>query len=253
MKMLIIMTAGMLMITGCQTLNKWAYEDKCKTGNWAALGEADGATGRDQLSSWGERCSQFGTTPNAADYNRGFAQGKVNQCGTLGNASGAKGEKLSYPATCTTTSERNKFRSEFSAALGTFCSPEKGVDDGTYGRVMNTSCATNKAYKAAYSRGTRKYCVASNFNYLGSTNNPINIKACPSSSRYRLQKAYDNGKKLNGLKTKIASLEAEVQTLEPKVYDTNIPADARVHYKEILATKRQQIKDLERQIYSLTK
>ena len=66
-----------------------------------------------------------------------------------------------------------------------------------------------------------------------------------------LQSAYAKGQNLVKVKANIAQLETEIADLEQKVYSTAVPADAKNYYKNILASKKTELKAAERSLYDI--
>jgi hypothetical protein len=65
-------------LSGCATLSR----DECRQGDWASIGQRDGATGYppSRIQQHAEACSSFGITHNAAAYKAGWDRGIVLYC-----------------------------------------------------------------------------------------------------------------------------------------------------------------------------
>lgn len=70
-----IMSVG---LSGCATLSR----DECRQGDWASIGQRDGATGYppSRIQQHAEACSNFGIAHNAAAYKAGWDRGIVLYC-----------------------------------------------------------------------------------------------------------------------------------------------------------------------------
>ena len=65
-------------LTGCATISR----DECREGDWAAIGQRDGAEGHapSRLESHARTCSNFGITPDQDAYRSGWETGVLLYC-----------------------------------------------------------------------------------------------------------------------------------------------------------------------------
>ncbi|WP_298912815.1 DUF2799 domain-containing protein [uncultured Algimonas sp.] len=84
--------AAMAALSGCASIS----EDACRAGNWEDIGFKDGEAGRSRsrLADIGERCAEFGVTPDRLAYIRGLEMGLRRYCGpSAGYSDGRSGER----------------------------------------------------------------------------------------------------------------------------------------------------------------
>lgn len=92
-----VITGLTLALAGCASLS----DKECRAGNWAAIGQRDGADGQpaSRLGAHAEACAEFKITPDAAAWERGRQQGLQSYCQPLvGRSKGADG--ASYHQVC---------------------------------------------------------------------------------------------------------------------------------------------------------
>lgn len=105
--LLLTAAAALSGLTGCATLSK----EECLTGNWQAIGFADGAAGRtpDYLNSHNKACSKVGVAADYRAWEQGRKEGLKQYC-TETNAYqiGRRGTQISpvCPANVTANLER---------------------------------------------------------------------------------------------------------------------------------------------------
>lgn len=90
-----------LAASGCASLSG----KECRTGDWTAIGRADGARGAPatELERHREACGAHGITPDAARYRAGHAQGLAEYCTPRGGyLAGRRGD--GYGDACPTAS-----------------------------------------------------------------------------------------------------------------------------------------------------
>lgn len=71
--------AGLALLAGCASLS----EEECLSGDWAGIGQRDGAAGRDaetQFARHVKACDATGVTPRRAAWQAGYAQGLQSYC-----------------------------------------------------------------------------------------------------------------------------------------------------------------------------
>lgn len=87
----------LLLLAACATLDETA----CTGGDWFAIGERDGAAGRDQsyITNHAKACAKHGIAPNQTDWERGRNEG-----------------------------------------LKLYCTPERAFENGSRGRRLNLVC-----------------------------------------------------------------------------------------------------------------
>ncbi|MBN2759075.1 MAG: DUF2799 domain-containing protein [Rhodobacteraceae bacterium] len=101
----------MLLLAGCATLS----EEDCLTGDWAGIGQRDGASGQvaaAQFARHVKACEKAGVIPDRAAWQRGYAQG-----------------------------------------LQGYCTPIRGLDEALAGRAYRNVCPTDA--EAGFLRGYR--------------------------------------------------------------------------------------------------
>lgn len=105
--LLLSMAVGMSVLTGCATLS----EQECRTGNWQAIGYADGAAGRsaDYLNNHNKACAKAGVATDYEAWAQGRKEGLTQYC-TATNAYqiGRRGAQMNAacPANVTANLER---------------------------------------------------------------------------------------------------------------------------------------------------
>ena len=104
---LLIVAAAFFGLTGCATLSK----QECMTGNWQAIGFADGAAGRtaDYLNNHNKACAKVGVAADYKAWEQGRKEGLKQYC-SESNAYqiGRRGSQMSpvCPANVTAKLER---------------------------------------------------------------------------------------------------------------------------------------------------
>jgi len=73
-----LMAVGLLVLTGCATMN----EDECRTADWKLVGFEDGTAGKPQstIGVYRKDCAKAGVAPNLDRYQQGYAQGVSQYC-----------------------------------------------------------------------------------------------------------------------------------------------------------------------------
>lgn len=114
------------LLTGCASLS----EDECLSGDWAGIGQRDGASGQvaeAQLARHVKACEKVGVTPARAAWQIGYAQG-----------------------------------------LRSYCTPSKGLDEGLSGRSYRNVCPaeTQSAFLRGFRIGTDDFKARQEVNRL---------------------------------------------------------------------------------------
>ncbi len=93
---LLTLLLGMV-LSSCATLS----EDECRAGNWQAIGQADGAAGRDlnYVDQHAEACAEYGVAPDVAAWRAGRKAGLPLYC-TVDNAYSLGRSGVSMRAVC---------------------------------------------------------------------------------------------------------------------------------------------------------
>lgn len=100
--------AGLALLAGCASLS----EEECLSGDWAGIGQRDGAAGRvaeTQFARHVKACEAAGVTPQRSAWQAGYAQGLQSYCTpSSGLDAGLAGR--SYRNVCPATSESGFLR-----------------------------------------------------------------------------------------------------------------------------------------------
>ncbi len=74
----IFLALALLLLNGCASLS----EGQCEKGNWAHIGEKDGANGwpATRLADHYDACAKYGIRPDVALYQQGYQRGLVRYC-----------------------------------------------------------------------------------------------------------------------------------------------------------------------------
>ena len=86
--------AAALLTASCASLS----EEQCQAGDWAAIGRADGLSGRseDYVTTHAEACSELGIAPDFAAWNAGRIEGIAGYCTPArAYSAGQRGQRLS--------------------------------------------------------------------------------------------------------------------------------------------------------------
>lgn len=99
---LLAVLAGILLLTGCASLN----EKECHTADWRMIGYEDGAAGNSatRLGEHREACAKHGITPDMAAYRQGRDEGLGEYCRPR-RAYQLGRNGYAYPAVCPATLE----------------------------------------------------------------------------------------------------------------------------------------------------
>ncbi len=120
LNLLIIIICTLGFTVGCASISK----EECEVGDWAAIGEKDGAKGvkSKKFYSYVKECKEFGITADKKAYDKGYNNG-----------------------------------------VKTFCTPSNGYDLGSKGRSNPNVCpkGMSAAFAAAHKKGMRIYDVKS--------------------------------------------------------------------------------------------
>ncbi len=98
---------ALLLMAGCASLS----DKECRTGNWQAIGQRDGADGwpATRINDHAQACGEYKIVPDALAYERGRVQGLQSYCLPLvGRAKGIDG--ASYRHVCTGIAETRFLR-----------------------------------------------------------------------------------------------------------------------------------------------
>ena len=232
-------------------MNALLYKSSCTSNNWEALGEKDGERANKDVAAWTTRCQQFGTTPDTAKYEKGYAKGLSKFCHTKGFDSGKKGSALDVASQCSEKNDKTRFEEGYDLGLHEFCTPDTGKQHALTGTARAEVCAKVTPYQNGYALGLKELCSASVAFKSGLENKGFEPKSCATAMRGSLLAAHARGKKLTDSRQKVTTLEAEINDLTKKIYDPAIPADAKTHYQAILDTKKTELKSVEKVIYGL--
>jgi hypothetical protein len=241
----------LFLMAGCSSINEFLYKDKCTSGNWEALGEQDGQMGRSDVAGWGSKCQTFGTKPDAAQYERGYARGAEKFCYNRAMEDGKKGNSQNITSACSTTTLKKSYEQGYTAGLGEFCTQEMGQQQGLSGQPRTEGCVKVPSYATGYNAGLGEYCTTSKAFTIGTDGGTYNAQYCSASMKTKLSAAFNKGTSMREQKSKVAQLETDIADLQKKIYDPATPADAKVHYESILATKHAQLKVMERELYKM--
>lgn len=102
--------AAALLLAGCASLS----EKECRSGDWAAIGRADGERGAPlaELTRHREACAEHGVTPDGARYRQGHAEGLKAYCTPSGGyLAGRRGD--AYREACPAGATEAKFLEAF--------------------------------------------------------------------------------------------------------------------------------------------
>lgn len=79
MRMLALVVLGLALLAGCASISR----EECQAGDWAAIGERDGAAGRVADTQFGRHvtaCAKVDITPERAPWQQGYARGLRSYC-----------------------------------------------------------------------------------------------------------------------------------------------------------------------------
>lgn len=79
MRMLALVVLGLALLSGCASISR----EECQAGDWAAIGERDGAAGRVADTQFGRHvtaCAKLDITPERAAWEQGYATGLRSYC-----------------------------------------------------------------------------------------------------------------------------------------------------------------------------
>lgn len=111
---ILLFLSCLLALSACATLS----ESECRSGNWDAIGRADGAEGRqeDFILQHAKACNEFGIRPNKTEWLRGRDEG-----------------------------------------LPLYCTPAKAFDEGRRGQLLSPVCPASElaTLQRANQRGLR--------------------------------------------------------------------------------------------------
>lgn len=238
-------------VSGCSSIKEFLYKDKCTSGNWEALGEQDGQTGRADINTWNSRCEAFKTKPDSAQYQKGVALGMKKYCYNTAMNVAKQGQALDVPVNCTEKTLKDQYQQGYTMGIGEFCSEAKAREVGLAGQARHESCVKLKPYASAYNDGLNEFCSTKRAYQAGTDGSAYDPANCAAKQKPTLQKALERGVKLRETKASIATLEAEITDLQKKMYDPTTPTDAKAHYQNILTTKQTQLKSAEREMYKM--
>ncbi len=116
MRSLIIACTGALLLGGCATLTA----EECTTANWQQLGYTDAVAGNPptRLAQHYKACTEYGITPNTAQYEAGHAEGARIYCAPI-NAF-KLGDSGAQPANICPSDMALTFNNNYTAGRGLF-------------------------------------------------------------------------------------------------------------------------------------
>ena len=240
-----------LSLTHCSSMNALLYKSSCTSNNWEAVGEKDGERANKDVAAWSTRCQQFGTTPDTAKYEKGYAKGLSKFCHTKGFEAGKKGSPIDVASQCSEKRDTTRFEEGYDVGLHEFCTPDAGKQHALAGTARAEVCTKVTPYQNGYGLGLKELCSSAVAFKNGLENKSFEPKGCAPAVRGSLLAAHSRGKKLTESRQKATTLEAEINDLTTKVYDANVPADAKTHYQSILGSKKTELKSVEKIVYSL--
>lgn len=240
-----------LTLTQCSSMNALLYKSSCTSNNWEAVGEKDGERANKDVAAWSTRCQQFGTTPDTAKYEKGYLKGLSKYCHTKGFETGKKGNAIEVVSQCSEKSDITRFEEGYDLGLHEFCTPDAGKQHALAGTARADVCAKVTPYQNGYAIGLKELCSSAVAFKNGLENKSFEPKGCAPTMRGSLLAAHARGKRLADSRQKATALEAEINDLTTKVYDPNVPADAKTHYQSILGSKKTELKSVEKIIYGL--
>jgi hypothetical protein len=247
----ILLTCLFLSLANCSSMNALLYKSSCTSNNWDAVGEKDGERANKDVEAWSTRCQQFGTTPDTAKYEKGYAKGLGKYCHTKGFESGKQGSIMAVAPQCSEKNNTTRFEEGYDVGLHEFCTPDAGKQHALAGTDRAEVCAKVTPYQNGYALGLKELCSSKVAFKNGLENKAFEPKGCAPAQRGSLLAAHDRGKRLTESRQKATALEAEINDLTTKVYDPNVPADAKTHYQSILGSKKTELKSVEKIIYGL--
>ncbi len=251
MMKVVSLLAGILVLSGCSSIKEFLYKDKCTSGNWEAVGEQDGQTGKNSFSDWGPRCEAFKVVPNSAQYEKGFARGMQKYCFNSAMNVAKQGQSMNVPSNCEAKAMKEQYQQGYTMGIGEFCSEAKAREVGLAGQARHESCVKLKPYAKAYNDGLSEFCTTKRAYTAGTDAAAYDPANCGDKQKAALKAAFERGTKLRETKASISALEAEIADLQKKMYDPTTPADAKTHYQSILTTKQAQLKTAEREMYKM--
>ncbi len=183
------LTAGVLLITGCASMSA----DECVTADWHAIGFEDGSSGRTtgNISRHRKACAKHGVTPDFNAYTAGHAKGVPLYCvETKGFYVGSKGG--AFPSVCA-GAKYPGFEKGYERGLTAYCSPNKAFAIGSANGSYPEKCPALKFpdFEEAYEIGLRAYEMQLEINALQEEYNAVDSE-------------------LVGIKARIASNEQEI-------------------------------------------
>ncbi len=240
-----------LLVTNCSSINSLLYKSSCTGNNWEAVGEKDGERASNDVTEWSSRCQQFGTTPDAAKYEKGYTKGLSKFCHIKGFETGKKGNPQDVASQCSEKNNKTRFEEGYDLGLHEFCTPDAGKQHAFTGVARAEVCAKVTPYQNGYALGLKELCSAKVAFRNGLEQKPYEPTSCLPAQRGSLLAAHGRGKKLTESRQKVTTLETEINDLTKKVYDPAVPADAKTHYQTILDSKKTELKSVEKVIYGL--
>lgn len=106
-----VMIMSSAWLSGCATLSK----EECLTGNWQAIGFADGAAGRtpERLAAHNKACAKVGVAPNYQAWEQGRKTGLKQYCTTTNAYQiGRRGAQLNAVCPAETTAELERINAD---------------------------------------------------------------------------------------------------------------------------------------------
>jgi hypothetical protein len=238
-------------LIGCASRNDFMYKSTCTSNTWENVGEKDGERGVKDVGTWTSRCQQFGTQPDVAKYDKGQALGIKRFCQTQGYNQGKKGEPKDLHNSCIETALKPAFENGYSIGLHELCTPELGTQHALQGQIQQEICKGIPPYTQSYDYSLKEFCTPGKAFKTAVEKKEYNLTVCDSKKKGLLLAAHHRGKKLVEAREKVVALEADIRDLTKKTDDVATPADAKKHYEQVLTTKKTELKNTERTIFSL--
>jgi hypothetical protein len=129
-----------------------------------------------------------------------------------------------------------------------FCSSDLGRSSGLVGGVHLENCKGKGSYGSGYTSGLAEFCSPRSAFRVGTEGKSFETQNCPVKDVSNLMSIYTKGKNLQVMKSKVAVLDGEVNEIQRKLYDPATPLETKNHYQSILMSKRDELKNNEREV-----
>ena len=233
---------SILVILRCASISK----QECELGEWEQMGQVDGTKGlgEAQVLKYIKGCRKHNAIVDKRRYLKGLHLGLTDFCKQKGSTDGSEGNTNDYLSQC--SAHQNDYESGVKMGLKNFCTESKAYEFGKVGKTFSFSKCneTQKSeLKLSFDKGIFQYCRVENAFAMGKDN-----RGTPhfSHCNYSFKSAYEDGKSLRAIITRMEELKDDKEDLRKKSYEDDISQSEKYRLMRDVARLDRQYEELMR-------